>query len=482
MLVKTNQNSRTPLYVQIVNQLKEMIIREELPGGFVMPSERNMAQTLGVHRNTIVRAYNELKADGYIDSSERKGYIVVSGESQAANTKVKRNLTWSNLIKNEYINRRIETQYNGWMRRNSKYSFVGDIFAAENYGKYDLLNILAEISEENPEKFFGVSHRQGFPELKKVIIDFVASKGINTKASEIQIVSETFQAIEYIAHLLIEKGDTIIIEEPVCPEIIRIFLSLGADIKTIGIDTDGVITDTLEPLIVKYKPKLIYVNPDFQNPTGTVMSLDRRKVLLEAAYKYQIPIIEEDVCSELRFEGRRIPSLKALDKHDLVIYLYSFYYTIPSGIRVAFVIGDKDLISDLSSIISSRIVCADSISQLILTKYMESGLYKKNLDRICSDNKKKLDIMASGIGNVNDISFNIPCGGVNLWCRISNEVDFQKLMYETSERGVTFMPSNVFFLNGSKGDNYIRLNYSFSTEAEITEGMKLLVESIKSSI
>lgn len=479
----TNRNSETPLYLQIVNQFKAMIIRGELPDGFRMPSERHMAELISVHRNTIKRAYGELKADGYLTSIERKGFVV-SYTKEAHLTGKSYSLIWSDIIRDEYINRRIERHFSSWFKHNVKYSFSGDVVLTEEQGSEDISELLIEMARAAEHNKYSVSHKQGTEALRKSIAEFVSVRGIHANPSEIQVISETFQAIEYLANTIIKNGDAVIIEEPVCPEVFRIFLSIGADVITADMDEEGICCKHLEALIAKNKPKLIYTNPDFQNPTGAVMSLERRKKLLELSYQYNIPIIEDDGCSGFRYDGRELPPLKALDQHDSVIYIYSFYFTIPSGIRMAFIIGNRRLISDISAIVQSRIVCADVVSQWVLNRYLEQNKYEANMGIMRDKNKRKRDTMYAALKDARELGVEMrkPEGGLYLWCRLPQNMNVRKLTSEANERGISFMPGNVFFLKGSKGENYIRLNYSIPSEEKITEGIALLNEAFKISI
>lgn len=484
MLPYTNTNSDTPLYLQIVNQLRDMILNGELPDGFKIPSERRMAELLGVHRNTIKRAYNELKADAYLTSIERKGFVVSNAKEPPCSSFRNYGLLWNDLIRDEYLIHRIETHFSSWLKHDVNYSFSGDLFLAEEPESADISRLLMDLANSADPNKYTISHKQGMFALRKSIANFARLKGINANPGEIQIVSESFQAIEYISNLLLQKGDSVIIEEPVCPEIFRIFLSIGARVITVDMDENGLVCEHLESLIIKHHPKIIYTNPDFQNPTGTVMSLERRKELLSLSYRYSVPVIEEDACSGFRYDNSPLPSLKALDQHECVIYVHSFYYALPSGIRIAFIIGNQRLISDISAIIQSRIVCADVISQQILHQYLEQALYQRNLAKMCREYQIKRNLMFDALEPARSLGIQMrkPDGGLYLWLCLPQNMSLRKLSVEANKRDVSFMPGNMFFLKGSKGENYIRLNYSIPPADKITLGIPFLNEAFSESL
>ena len=235
MFIQPNKQVGIPLYLQIAEQLKEMILQKELPSGAKMPSERTMASLIDVHRNTIKHAYNELKADGYIETHERKGYFVSDlGEEKVEKGRTY-NLRWSDIIKSKYINRRIEEQFSSFFKKDVKYSFAGDIMHTREIGSEDLKKIIKKISSDIEASDFTITHRQGDLELRKEISLFLKKMNINAKAGEIQIVSETFQAIDYISSMILGAGDVVIVPETVCPEIIRIFSAAGAKLQRLWI-------------------------------------------------------------------------------------------------------------------------------------------------------------------------------------------------------------------------------------------------------
>ncbi len=484
MNIILNHNTQTPIYLQIVNQLKEMILKGEITDGFVLPSERAMAKLLNVHRNTVIKAYTELKAEEFLSSSRGKGYTVSYRSETPEEETRKEGISWPSLIKDEYLDLKITfDDLFAKSYTSDNISFAGGIASTEEYGKEDLALILNDIISSDNNEAYSFTPYQGNQDLRQNIARFMQSKGIKAKPGEVQIVSETNQALDYLAALLIKPGDVVITEEPVSPDVYRTFALAGGKVVAVPMDEEGILCDSLEPLIQKYNPKFIYVNPDFQNPTGIVMSLSRRKALLSLSYKYKFPIIEEDASAEIRFEGDRIPSLKALDRGSNVIFIYSFALTFAPGIRMAFVLADKTLIKSMSYIVSIRLISLDSISQKLLNSYIEKGVYQRNLRNICADYREKRDLMCDCLEEAKTLGldFRKPAGGVYLWCRLAPDIDFRQLYVKAAAKGVSFIPGNIFYLKGSKGDSYIRLNFSYPSKLQIEKGIKILTEVLRES-
>ena len=203
--------------------------------------------------------------------------------------------------------------------------------------------------------------------------------------------------------------------------------------------------------------------------------------MLDLSYKYRIPIIEEDEGSEIYYGENPVPSIKSMDSGDNVIYMYSFSLSMVPGIGVSFVIADKSIVEQFTSMVSLRIANPDWAAQMVMLEYMKSGLFTKRLgdfrkiclakrDRMC----ERLDKLVSRYG----LEYKKPEGGVYLWVRLPGLVNSRKLLVESQKLGMTFMPGYVFFSRKTLGRNYFRLNFSYPTEEEIERGMDILERAL----
>lgn len=481
MRIKLDHKAKTPLYRQISDQIKEMIDNGTVPSGYVMPSERSLAESLGVHRNTIISVYTELKSENYIVSQQRKNYIVNGVEEETADALENgEQFSWNGRMKGAYMSRSSKDRYIPYFNVKHQISFVGED-GLEAYCTADISSLLHELADLDDERKFAYSHKQGDYALRKTLSAFMRKKEVSVKPGNVLVVSETIQALNLLCEVMLQAGDTVIVEEPSHPGIYKVFQNRGIKIMTVGMDREGVLCDNLERLIVKYKPKLIYVNPDFHNPTGIVMSLERRKRVLSLAYQYGVPLVEEDELSELRFEGKPVPSLKSLDQHNNVIYLYSFSLTYAAGIKLAFVVADHSLVKKLGEILGWQVGCIDSISQWLLSQYLQTGMYARTIERIRKDHKKKCDLILSTLEEAVPwgLQAHMPEGGRSIWCKLAPEIDV-KVIYEMARaRGVLFLPGETCFFDPKKGKPYLRLAYDQLSEDEIREGIDVLVDVMR---
>lgn len=179
--------------------------------------------------------------------------------------------------------------------------------------------------------------------LRQKIVSLLSTKGVHASTGQIQILTETNQALDFVVMLLLKPGDTVIMEEPVSPDAYRAMELAGAHIMTVPVDEDGMDVDALERLVAEHEPELIYINSSFHDPTGTILSLERRKKVIEISNRWRIPIVEEDAASELVYAGEKLPPIKAFDTEDNIIYIYSFSLTFMPGLSLAFVVADRGL-------------------------------------------------------------------------------------------------------------------------------------------
>lgn len=486
MEIKVFRKSQTPVYQQVINQIRELILNGELREGLLLPAERKLAEKISVHRNTISKAYQELKAEGYIESIQGKGYKVTYTELEVdSNKKSDGSVPWIYLMREEFLD--YKSSFDDLFSKSYSQkgiSFAGGIVPPEAYYKEDIKQILKEIVDSEKEDIFEYCHYQGSYQLRKNICNLLNIRGINANPNEIQIVNESNHAIDYLSQLFLKRGDTVITEEPISPDVYRTFALLGAKILTVPLEEDGLKIDILESLIRQNRPKFIYVSSSYNDPTGIITSFEKRKRLLEISYQYKIPIIEDDSASEIRFTDAFIPSLKSLDRMGSVIYIYSFALTFAPGFKLAFILGPKEVITRLKYLLSIHMINLDSINQIIISQYIQKGLYEKNVKQICRCYKEKRDFMCNLLTKALEygVSFKKPMGGVYLWCCLPDKVDIRKLLNNTIRRGVYLIPGNMFYPNGNKGDSHIRLNYSYPNMSDIKEGITILIDEIRESV
>ncbi len=487
MKIIINDKSTIPKYLQIASQIKEQILQGEIYDGFTLPSERNLAQIIAVHRNTVRRAYDELEALGFIEAKQGINYRVTYQQMQQFYLKKKKikKVNWENVIKSEYLDLEL-TFDNLFSKSYSKQiiSFAGGMSSPDIYDEKEIASLLALILSGKSKECYFYTPYQGDYGLRKNLATFMCNKGVTVNPSEIQVLAESNQVLDFTVSLLLNPGDWVVIEEPSSPDVYRTITLAGGKIITVPLDENGIICDRLEPILENNKPKFIYVNSSYNDPTGIQLSLERRKKLLELSYNYRIPIIEEDAASELCFEGKKLPPIKAFDVGGNVIYLYTFALTFIPGLSISLVAAPKQIIKSLSHLVSLRLINLDWLSQKLLNEYIDKGIYQEKLILIREEYKFKRDLMCSWLEKMKEfgIKYQVPKGGVYIWCTLPNNINIKSFAKNSERNGVAFIPGTVFYPGKNGGDKNIRLNFSHPSREEINKGMKIIMDLLEKEL
>lgn len=484
MNIKINRNCEMPYYMQIVGAIKSMIERQELIHGYKMPSERRLAKELDVHRNTVIKAYSVLVSEGFmtVSRSAPKGYFIdIPAEDDNFTNRF---FPLEKMILYDYDRHTKKFMDIFADTFSDKYiSFAGINMSKECLPVNGMEDIIKKLLEKASDGNILLAKLNETERTKQNICNMLVDENVYVKPQNIQLISETTKAFNLITTLYMREGDCIIVEEPVMPDAVSIVRNKGIEVITVPMENDGMDMDLLENRIVRHKPKFIYTMPTFHNPSGIVMSLEKRIKLLELTHKYGVPIIEEDSQRDFRYTEERIPSLYSLDRYKSVVYIDSFTMLFPYGIKTGYVIGPTDLVKMLGVLVSLDEIFIDNIGDFLLNEYIERGLMKEHAIELATHYKRKRDLMCCCLDAISDkgITYDKPRGGVLLWCTLSNEISEKRVYEEAEKRGVLVMPGFVFYLDKYKGKGHLRLCFSNVSDDEIKRGIALLGEAIDAS-
>lgn len=487
MRIVINRNADTPIYLQIKNQLRDMIFSDVLPEGFLLPPERSLAKDLGVNRSTVIKAYQELKADGLADSYVGRGTVV---SPQAIRTSVAADryinpLPWYQLFA-ETIKTSSDNIIADIMERNGNdvISFAGGIPDPALYPVDLMEEIQKDLFTTVGQELFLHSPVEGYYPLRESIGQLLRQRQITAAAKDIVVLSGSQQGLDFAARIFIRPGDTVIVEEPTFFGAVQIFRTAGARVIGVPIDKDGLRTEILETLLARHKPKLIYTLPTFQNPSGVSLSLKRRYELLDLAYQYQLPILEDDPYGELYYDRAPVPPLKALDRHGYVIYLSTFSKVLCLGLRVGWVTAPLQVLAKFAHLKQITDLHVNTPAQLLLDAFIRRGCYKQHLTLLRQEYAERRNIMHKALEKykIPGISWNKPEGGYYIWCRLPENTVRHKLVANASKRGVVFLPGEAFYPDGTQGDTHIRLNYTFAAKEQIDVGIKYLLQAVRETL
>jgi len=336
------------------------------------------------------------------------------------------------------------------------------------------------------------STTEGYRPLREMIARHAERFGINISPDNILITSGSQQGLDFIGRVFINQGDHIVVESPTYLGALQAWNAYGAQYVSVPSDEDGMIVEELEKAL-RTGPKFIYVLPNFQNPTGSTLSLERRRLLVKLADQYGVPIIEDDPYGQLRFDGEHLPSVVSLDsehqgKNGLtysgnVIYMSTFSKLLAPGIRLAWVIAPEQVICKLVHAKQAADLHTATFNQMVAYEVGKAGFLDEHVDFIRSVYKERRDVMLEMMDEVfpSEMRWTHPAGGMFLWGILPEGMDAADVLKVAIERKVAFVPGTAFHPNGG-GLNTMRINFSFSTPDTIREGITRLGLTLKEAV
>lgn len=322
------------------------------------------------------------------------------------------------------------------------------------------------------------------PELKQYIRERMATRGMETAESEVLVTAGACQAIDLVARILLDEDALAVIESPTYMEALEIFQNYTEQYISIPIDENGMNTDRLEQILLDRKrtgqtlPRILYTIPSFQNPTGTLLSLERRKHLLRLAANFDFLIVEDDAYGELAF-GERPTTLKAMDIDNRVIYIGSLSKVIAPGTRIGWVACAEELITLMSWFKKDL---GHPFGEATMASFLEKTNFAERVDWLSDVYKEKSEAMTAALEQhlPESASWYIPDGGYFVWVRLPG-IDTAELLQKALDARVSYVPGKYFFLDEEEGKEFLRLSFSYVEEKGIAEGTRLLGKVIRES-
>ena len=364
-------------------------------------------------------------------------------------------------------------------------SFAGGLPAPELFPVEQLKAACDAVMDECGRVACQYSSTEGFPALReKIAARMKAKNNIETDADHILVTSGSQQGLDFSARVFVDKGDVILMESPSYLGAINAFKACEPTFMEVPTDDGGMVMEELEKILATTENvKMIYVIPDFQNPTGRTWSLERRHKFMEIINKYEIPVIEDNPYGELRFENENMPALKSLDTKGLVVFLGTFSKVLVPGYRLGWVCASDEILSMYNFIKQGADLQTPTVTQLEANKYMEMFDLDKHVDTIRELYKHRRDVMMDAMEKYlpKEAKFTHPDGGLFTWVELPDYIDTREMALQCLEKKVAYVPGGSFFPNGGK-ENCFRMNYSCMPDDKIVEGVKAIAEVIKANL
>lgn len=360
-------------------------------------------------------------------------------------------------------------------------SFAGGLPTPELFPIEELKKVCDDVLNTSGQSALQYSITEGYTPLREAICARMGNLNINASIDNILITSGSQQALDLSGKVFLDEGDFVICESPTYLAALKAFTTYLPKFKEIPMDEDGMIMEKLEEaLISNSNIKFIYTIPDFQNPTGRTMSLERRQKLIEIANKFDIVIIEDNPYGAIRFAGEDLPPVKYFDTEDRVIYLSTFSKIFCPGLRIGWICANPALIKKYVAFKQSTDLHTDIFAQMITSRYLEMYDIEEHIQQIKEIYKHRRQLMVSCIKEEfpKNIKHTLPDGGLFLWVELPENINSKEVFEKALAKNVAFVPGESFYPTGHC-KNTFRLNYSNMPDERIIEGIKRLGAVLK---
>ncbi len=359
-------------------------------------------------------------------------------------------------------------------------SLAGGNPAAELFPGEELSKIAGKILMTSPTLALQYGTTDGHPAMRECAISRAKKVNSYSENDSVLIMTGANQGIDLTAKAILNKGDKIVVESPSFIGSLNAFRTYEAELVGVKVEDDGVSVEGLEE-VLKNDPsiKIFYTIPTFQNPTGTTMSLEKRKKVLELASKYDILILEDNPYGDLRFSGEDLPTLKSMDLDGRVIYAGSFSKILSPGMRLGYLIAPSPLAEKIEVLKQVNDVHTPVLTQLMCVEFMKKYDIDKYIAKNCELYGKKCKCMVDAMEKYfpkGKVKWVVPDGGIFLWCECPTIEDISPIVERCLEKNVAIVPGSNFQIDMNKPSNMFRLNYSSATLEKIEEGVKRLGE------
>jgi 2-aminoadipate transaminase len=373
-------------------------------------------------------------------------------------------------------------------------SFAGGMPAPELFPTQRIEEAACRVLREQGNIALQYGTTEGYPPLREMIIRHMERYGIHAKLQNVLITAGSQQGLDLIGRVLVDPGSHVIAEEPTYLGAIQAWAMFEPEYITVPSDADGLHTDSLEDALKHNDIRFIYALPNFQNPSGSTLSRERRETLVRLANHYSVPIVEDDPYGQLRYDGEHETPLIALDAQNVdgngdnfitgnVLYMSTFSKTLCPGFRVAWVVGPEEVIQKMVQAKQGADLHTSTLTQMIAYETARGGFLDEHILHLRKVYRERRDLMLSLMEELfpPGVTWTRPKGGLFTWVELPKGMNTQEMFDKAVAQKVAFVPGAAFFPRGG-GENTMRLNFSNARPEQIEEGMERLAAVIKAEM
>lgn len=465
--IQLDRNGKESLYVQLYDVLREAILCGQLTEGYLLPPVRRLAAETGINAGTVVSAYRLLEKNGYIRAKRGSGFYVTDILMQS--------------------DEREDTREESTFLPHMTPAGDGiDLLSASPSPEYirvtDFKRVINEVLDRDGGYAFGYQDGQGYYPLRQAMAGYLTKCGVRATADDVHIISGAQQGIDIVAKAVLSFGDYVLVERPTYAGAIGAFRSRGAKIIDAPMTEDGIDMDAVEDVLRRFRPKLIYVMPNIQNPTGYSYASAKKNRLLGLARRYQTLILEDDYISELDYSDEKMAPLKALDRDERVIYCKSFSKMFMPGLRLGFLVVPKRKRARILAVKQQSDGSTAGLTQRAFDLYLRNGIWAKHSRSIYNVYRARREEMAALLHKYlpDTVTVYPARGGLTYWLRLPSGISAKRTAQTLAERGVLVQEGSAFFVSTGH-DSFLRVSFAAEEGVRLAEGVRSIGNVITES-
>ncbi len=355
-------------------------------------------------------------------------------------------------------------------------------FAPDSYA-----SLMSTVAAESCARALQYGPTEGLAVVKTCISDVMREEGMEVDADEVLVTTGGQQVIDLVCKTLVDPGDVVVCEAPTYPGAIPTFCAYQADVVQVRMDRNGLRTDELEGTLDALerdgrRPKFIYTVPNFHNPAGVTLSLERRRELVRIASDRELLVLEDNPYGMLRYEGTPLPTLRSLDD-EFVIYASTFSKILSPGVRLGWTVAPAPVLQKMNIGKQASDLCSSSISQYFVSAYFESGPWQEYVRSLIEIYRRRRDVMLDALAEnfPREAEWTHPEGGLFIWATLPDYIDTTDLLARALDEHVAFVPGRAAYVDG-RGGSSMRLNFSGVSERDIHEGIRRIGEVVHEQV
>lgn len=481
--IHLDRSSGTAIYMQVVHQLINAIQRGYLPKGTKLPGTRTLSELLVLHRRTVVAAYEELEAQGWIESRPNQGSFVVG----ASEEKVQRITTPGQRSLQSYPRqtgfsfRQSNLLDNPFEQVSCDYAFnegIPDIRLTQT----DVLSRFysANLKRKSNYRKMGYYNRDGSEYLKEHLSNYLnLSRGLHISRNNLLITRSTEMSVYIISEILLQPGDTVVVAELSYFSVNMIFQKSGARICTIPVDEEGIDVEALEQLCLQQPIRMLYLTPHHHYPTTVTLSAERRIEVLRLASRFGFIILEDDYDFDFRYDRKPILPMASADTDGMVVYAGSFGKSLAPGFRTGFIVAPENLTVEMRKYLGIIDRQGDILVEQVLAEMIREGEIHRHLKKSVVVYKERRDRFAGLLQEHfgEQLSFGLPAGGLAIWTQWKKRINLYRLSQEAAGKGL-FIPRTLLYQQ--KDLTAMRLGFGHFNQDEMMQAVLLLKHCVQS--